>query len=133
MKFTLRQTKELLTSQSGIALIGALLIKVNYHHSIDQLSMPKDRGHNLLNSDIALSMIGLLCQGKSDYDAIEPYRQDKYFPLALSIKKVPSSSRLRQRLDEVDSHWDEVATTSSMKLLREHSIQTPCYQHYIPS
>lgn len=132
MQFTLRQTKELLTSQSGLALIGALLNKAEYLHFINQLAMPTDRGHNLLNSDIALSMIGLLCQGKSDFDAIEPYRKDRYFPLALSIKNVPSSSRLRQRLDQVDTHWDEVAVAASMKLLRDHSIQTPCYQHYIP-
>ena len=46
------------------------------------------------------SYIGTLCLGKSDFEAIENFRKDDYFKNALSIKQVPSSPRLRQRLDE---------------------------------
>ncbi|MDN5331733.1 MAG: hypothetical protein PWP45_958 [Tepidanaerobacteraceae bacterium] len=31
------------------------------------------------SSDVAISFIGLLCQGKNDFDSIEPFCQDKFF------------------------------------------------------
>lgn len=132
MKFTLRQTKELLTSQSGLALVGALIAKTSYPTQLNGLAMPSHRGNNLQNSEIAISMLGLLCQGKCDFDNIEPHRKDTYFPLALGIDKVPSASRLRQRLGGADAQWDEAAMSASMTLLKEHAIQSPCYKSYIP-
>lgn len=43
--------------------------------------------------------MGLLCQGKSDFDAIERFRQDRFFRDALGLRAVPSSPTLRQRMD----------------------------------
>jgi hypothetical protein len=47
----------------------------------------------------AASYLGLLVQGKSDFDAVENYRGDKFFKEALGIGLLPSSPTLRQRLD----------------------------------
>jgi hypothetical protein len=121
----------MLTSQSGLALVGALLAKTDYSAELNRLPMPSHRGHNLHNSDIALSMIGLLCQGKCDFVKIESHRKDSYFPLALGIDKVPSASRLRQRLDGADAQWDEAAIKASMTLLKKHAIQSPCHGNHI--
>lgn len=132
MKFTLRQTKEILTSQSGLALVGALLNKTGYKRQLNQLFTPKNRGNNLRNSDIGISMIGLLCQGKCDFENIEGHRADSFFKLALDLKRVPSASRLRQRVDEADEYWDEAAVCASIELLKNHAIQTPCYKDCIP-
>ena len=77
-------------------------------------------------------MIGLLCQGKCDFEKIEFHRNDTYFPLALGIDKVPSASRLRQRLDGADVQWDQAAINASTALLKTHAIQSPCYEDYIP-
>ena len=44
-------------------------------------------------------MIGLLCLGKPDFDAIKPFRADPFFRHALNMNKVPSEVTLRQRLD----------------------------------
>lgn len=44
-------------------------------------------------------MRGLLCIGKSDFEAVEPFREDRFFKTALAIRKVPGSVWLRQRLD----------------------------------
>ena len=78
MKFSIRQTKELLTSQSGLVLVGTLLEKTEYAGQLNRLPMPNDRGNNYTNSEIAISMIGLLCQGKCDFEKIEPHRNDPY-------------------------------------------------------
>ena len=51
------------------------------------------------NSDIVRSYLGLLVQGKSDFDAIENFRGDAFFKQALGIGLLPSSPTLRQRMD----------------------------------
>jgi len=48
---------------------------------------------------ILTSYIALLCLGKSDFEAIEAFRQDPYFAETLDIDQVPSAVTLRQRLD----------------------------------
>lgn len=50
-------------------------------------------------SDVLRSYLGLLVQGKSDFDAIENVRGDKFFKQALGIELLPSSPTLRQRMD----------------------------------
>jgi hypothetical protein len=50
-------------------------------------------------SDVLRSYVGLLVQGKSDFDAIEGHRGDKFYKEALGIALLPSSPTLRQRLD----------------------------------
>ncbi len=130
--FILRQTNEILTSQSGLALVGSLLKKSDYAEAIDSLPTPENRGNNFKNSDIALSMIGLLAQGKCDFENIEPHRQDPFFPLALHIDRTPSAPRLRQRLDEATAQWDEAALQASVQLLKGYAVQSPCFADYIP-
>jgi hypothetical protein len=51
------------------------------------------------SADIVRSYLGLLVQGKSDFDAIENVRGDKFFKHALGIGLLPSSPTLRQRMD----------------------------------
>jgi len=48
-------------------------------------------------------MTALPALGKSDFEAIEPFREDRFFKRALGLAKVPSSAWLRQRLDKVDA------------------------------
>ncbi|WP_031433561.1 IS1380 family transposase [Methylomarinum vadi] len=98
-RFILEQSEtEFYTSHSGLALVGLCL------NQYGQLNQVLDKGiplrHGIAHADIIKSMIGSLCLGKSDFEAIENYRDDDYFKTALSIQQVPSSARLRQRLDE---------------------------------
>lgn len=66
------------------------------------------------------SYIGLLCQGKNDFDAIEPFREDDFFPLALGLRSVPSSPTLRQRLDMAgkSEQWEPILLEESVTLLK---------------
>ena len=56
--------------------------------------------HGIAHADCVTSYVGLLCTGKSDFDAIENRREDQFFKTALGTAKVPSAPSLRQRFDE---------------------------------
>ncbi|QWF72400.1 transposase [Methylomonas paludis] len=97
--FILEQSEtEIYTSHSGLALVGLCL---NQYGKLNQaLKSGIPLRHGIAHSDIIKSYMGTLCLGKSDFEAIENYRHDLYFKSSLSIKQVPSTARLRQRLDE---------------------------------
>jgi hypothetical protein len=58
-------------------------------------AIPVSKG--MTTSDLFKSMVSLIALGKNDFEAIEPFRTDRFFREALSIDKVPSSEWLRQR------------------------------------
>ena len=97
-RFILEQSdSEFYTSHSGLALIG---LCVNTILNIGKtLKQTLSLRHGISHGDIIKAYLGLLCLGKSDFDAIENYRHDQYFKASLGIDQVPSASRLRQRLD----------------------------------
>ncbi len=74
------------------------------------------------HGDVMTSYLGLLCQGKSDFDHIEPFRKDPVFQTCLGVRKVPSSPTLRQRLDAaaqtMNANWNEILLQESADLIR---------------
>jgi len=112
--------------------VGSLLKKSGYAEAMNSLPTPENRGNNFSNGDIAISMIGLLAQGKCDFENIQPHRQDPFFPLALGIGRTPSAPRLRQRLDQANAQWDEAALLASVWLLKDCALHSPCFADYIP-
>jgi hypothetical protein len=50
-------------------------------------------------SDVVRSYLGRLTLGKSDFEAIEAFRRDRFFQEALGIGQVPGSVWLRQQLE----------------------------------
>jgi len=58
------------------------------------------------SSALLKAYVGLLCTGKSDFDAIESVRGDAFFRDALDLSTVPSSPTLRQRLDALGEAGD---------------------------
>jgi hypothetical protein len=98
-RLIIEQSKtETYTSHSGLALIGLCLNRYTNLQKALKAGVPLR--HGIEHADIIKSYIGTLCLGKSDFEAIENFRKDGYFKKSLSIKQVPSCSRLRQRLDE---------------------------------
>ena len=86
-----------LTPVGGLALVGHYLKALAPQWATLDAALPVRGG--VSNSDVLRSYLGLLVQGKSDFDAIEGYRGDKFFKEALGIGLLPSSPTLRQRLD----------------------------------
>jgi len=95
-RFYLKESNRQLTSYAGLSLIGPCCEVAQVDAILDK-AMPVSKG--LTTSGLFKSMVGLMARGKNDFEAIEPFRTDRFFREALSIGKVPSSEWLRQRFD----------------------------------
>ena len=92
-----RQLDYDLTPVAGLALVGHMLEAMRPALTRIDTALPLKGG--VANSDIVRSYLGLLTQGKSDFDAVENFRGDAFFKQALNIGQLPSSPTLRQRMD----------------------------------
>ena len=94
-----------LTPVAGLALVGHYLKALDPAWRRLDAALPVRSG--VSNSDVLRTYLGLLVQGKSDFDAVEGFRGDAFFKHALSIALLPSSPTLRQRLDARSSEMFE--------------------------
>jgi len=104
-----------LTSNAGLALVGQYLKSLNFSKRIDSAFALGAKG--IANSDVLKSYLGLLVQGKNDFDAIEAFRGDAFFRRSLGVGTVPSSPTLRQRLDMHAASWFGLADELNLALL----------------
>ena len=86
-----------LTPVAGLALVGHYLKALQPVFKRMDAALPVRSG--VSNSDVCRAYVGVLVQGKSDFDAIENFPGDAFFKQALGIDLLPSSPTLRQRLD----------------------------------
>ena len=75
-RFEIRESRRQLTSYAGLSLIGQCIEVSRAAPWLDE-QMPVSAG--MKTSDIVKSMVGLLSLGKNDFDAIEPFRRDRFF------------------------------------------------------
>lgn len=127
-RFCLKESNRQLTSYAGLSLIGQCCEAAQVDAILDK-AMPVSKG--LTTSGLFKSMVGLMALGKNDFEAIEPFRTDRFFREALSIGKVPSSEWLRQRLDatgaELRAHTDE----ASLRLLERTEAPITAHKGYV--
>jgi len=121
-QFIVKQLKYDLTPVAGLALVGHHLNSLQPLFARLDTAMPIKGG--VCNSDVLRSYLGLLTQGKSDFDAIENFRGDTFYKQALGIGVLPSSPTLRQRLDARATDLFEVVPPMIETLL---SGQRPDY------
>jgi hypothetical protein len=137
VKFEISQSQEELTSHSGLALVGVALQRMRFCERIDDVRLPKAKAEpTIAHSDVLKSYIGLLCQGKSDYEAIEPFRAgNEFFPLAFDIEVLPSCETLRQRLDQLGTVREPIATPlkeQNLRMLKEVGVTvTPALRELV--
>jgi len=128
-RFEVRQTGKLnLTSYSGLALIGQCCQAAQVEAVIDP-RLPVSQG--MRTSDVVKSMVGLLSLGKSDFEAIEPFREDRFFKEALGLTKIPSSAWMRQRLDARGAELRELTDELSLRLLERTEAPITAHQGYV--
>ena len=133
MEFIIKHTDEVLVSHSGLALAGALLGQSPLRQRLNKIDLGKRRGPDVPHGDVLLSMIGLLCLGKSDYADIEAYRQEEFFRRALGLKKLPSEETLRQRMDQLGTTPIATLHEESARMIARHApVLTPCHGEWIP-
>jgi len=91
--------------------------------------LPVSQG--MKTSDLVKAMVGLLALGKSDFEAIEPFRHDRFFKEALGITKVPSSVWMRQRLDAKGAELRELTDELTLRLLERTQAPITAYKGYV--
>ena len=85
-----------MTSHAGLAIVGRALAHTRLDKDLGQIPLR----HGIAHADCVRSYVGLLCIGKSDFDAVENWRKNQFVNTGLDIAKVPSAPSLRQRFDE---------------------------------
>jgi hypothetical protein len=131
-KFIITETDEFLTSQGGLALIGMLAQRSGLRDRVSYIVREKKNG-SISAADALLTMTGLLCLAKPDFDAVEQFRDDDYFHQCLGLKTVPSTATLRQRMDETGLIVRNEVLCASATLLKKMAPKlTPCFRSYIP-
>lgn len=133
MEFIIKHTDEVLVSHSGLALGGALLQQSPLGKRLNEISLGQRKRPEVPHGDVLLSMIGLLCLGKSDYANIEAFRQEEFFPRALGLAKLPSEETLRQRMDELGIMPLTMLHEEAVRLVARHAAAlTACHADWIP-
>jgi hypothetical protein len=94
-----KQLKYDLTPVAGLSLVGHHLKRLTPVFKQIDKALPMRLKAGVRTSDIVRSYVGLLVQGKSDFEAIENFRGDTFFKQSLGIELLPSRVTLRQRLD----------------------------------
>lgn len=122
MKIQFVRSKELiLSTHAGLATVGALLAHTGLRKRLNHTKIKSMKTPIHSHADVMKSYLGLLCQGKSDFDHIEPFRKDDVFTICLQLQKVPSSPTLRQRLDAAAQtpEWNRILLEESADLIRK--------------
>jgi hypothetical protein len=114
--FRVKQLDYDLTPVAGLVLVGHHLKRLDPLFKRLDVQFPCRGG--LPASTLIRSYVGLLAQGKSDFDAIEGFRGDRFFKEALGLKGVPSAPTLRQRLDAQAAQWFDFNSQMIETLLR---------------
>jgi hypothetical protein len=117
-RFNIEQSDtEFYTSQSGVALVG---LAVNRFTSLNSRVAKAAPCKGVATADVLRCYLGLLCQGKSDFEAIRPFfEDDEFFAAALGVKKVPSPETLRQRLDAVAEATMRIVDFCTVEFLKK--------------
>lgn len=116
-----QSNEEFYTSHSGLALAGAC---INRYSDLSRHIGRVDQGSSYISEpDIFRSYLGLLCLGKSDYQAINAMRDDLFFLEALGIDRIPSAERLRQRLDAAGATMIPTIVKCSHTMLKQLQVK----------
>jgi hypothetical protein len=108
-----QSNSETYTSNAGLTLIGQC-IQLSL---LDSIPFEKKQRDGISHSDILKSYLSLASLGKSDFEAIENYREDSYLQDVVGITTIPSSSTLRQRMDDQADDYRSAMDTAMMNFM----------------
>jgi hypothetical protein len=69
MRFEIVQGDELLSSHSGLALVGGMLSSSKLRKRLDRVVLTDHPFPKISHGEVATAIIGLMCLGKPDFDA----------------------------------------------------------------
>lgn len=77
--FQIKRLPYNLTAHAGLSLVGQYLKRFAQIDQVIDPRFPINGVGGIATSSLIKAYIGLLCTGKSDFDAIESLRQDAFF------------------------------------------------------
>lgn len=135
-KLIVEFSNERLITPSGLSLVGSMLGKSDLVKRCNRMSITDKRSQpQIKNGDILLTYIGLLCQGKTEYDAVrEMFDDPEYYKLALGItREIPSAETLRQRMNSIGSSLRGELLQANVTMFQNYDIKpSPLPNGYVP-
>jgi len=130
--FRLEQTHQEITSHAGIALIGKAIEKFTALTQLIDQALPKR--HGTPTSDMIKTFLGLMAEGKNDFEAINNVRDDRFFHQALGLQQgIPTEASIRTRFEkEADSLTPLINQTNIDFLINRKVPITPLSTGHIP-
>jgi len=129
-------SNERLVTPSGLALVGAMLGKSDLVKNSNRVSITDKRSQpQIKNGDILLTYIGLLCQGKTEFESVKEMEDDPdFYEKALRLDRgIPSEATLRQRMDEIGSSLRDEILKANIKMFNQYGIEpSPLPNGYVP-
>jgi len=116
---------ERLITPSGLSIIGGMLGKSDFVKRCNRIPVDKKRSeYQIKDGDILLTYIGLLCQGKVNYDDVREMVDDpEYYKDALGIvRSIPSPETLRQRMDDIGSSLRSQILVANIDMFTTHHV-----------
>ena len=127
---------ERLITPSGLVFVGQILGKSNFVKKINRVPISNEYlQKQIKNGDILLTYIGMLCQGKPQYEAVREMMDDPdYYKYALGIAyAIPSAETLRQRFDMIGDSLRGDILQANIDMLREMKIEPAALENgYVP-
>jgi len=118
MNYKIERGREEINSTGGISLVGQLFRKTNLFSGVNGLIMSGVKAGWISHGSILKSMVGLFCEGRSDYADIGSHKGDLVFQESLDLDKVPSEETLRQRIDQGSLTITDEVLEDNVRLLR---------------
>ena len=116
---------ERLITPSGLTIVGNMLSRSEFVQYFNlRRDIPKRSEHQIPNGDIILTFIGLLTQGKPQFDSVNEMQNDpEYYRMALGLKRgLPSSATLRQRMDVIGRSARKAILNANVNMFTAHGI-----------
>ena len=135
-KIHIEFSDERLITPSGLVFVGQILGKSNFVKKINRAPISNEYlQKQIKNGDILLTDIGMLCQGKPQYEAVREMMDDPdYYKYALGISyTIPSAETLRQRFNMIGDSLRSDILQANVDLLREMKIEPSALKNgYVP-
>jgi hypothetical protein len=121
--FRIETTKEVITSNTGIVLVGQILNSAKFRNCVLRVvgHQTKYSSSHFTDLEIVRCYVALLCVGKPRPESIDIFKDDEAFKAALELKKLPSKETLRQRLDVLPDGLNEALRDFTAEFIRKHS------------
>jgi len=105
----------------GLPFAGLAVTKYTALAQVIDAALPKR--HGTPSSDIIKTCLGLLAQGKNDFEAINNIREDRFFHQALDLQKaVPTEASIRLPIEQQAERLEPLINQSNVEFLNTSTL-----------